>query len=71
MYYSTEETRQSDSLKSKLNFSEIQHVLLWKERPMAQSGAPAVTAQCQVLQKTFGNCAGTFVWDNDQGTCHS
>ena len=46
----------------------MQHVLLWKERPVAQLGwdeRPAVSTQCQVLKKTCGNFAGTFahVWN--------
>ena len=54
------------SLKSQLNLSEIQHVLLWKERPVAhgQSGGdeyPAVSTQCQALIKTCGNFVDTFV----------
>ena len=51
------------SLKSWLNLSEIQHVLLWKESPVDQSSRdenPAVSTQCQVL-KMYSNFAGTFV----------
>ena len=45
------------------NSSEIQHVLQWKERTVAQSGwdvHPTVSHQCQELKKTSGDFAGTL-----------
>ena len=49
-----EETHPSICLNKFLNLFEIQHVLLWKERPVAQSRwdeRPAVSTQCQALMK--------------------
>ena len=52
VFMAPDETWPSNFPLKLTNFSEIQHVLLWKERLVALSGRdkhPTVTAQCQAL----------------------